>query len=185
MKTTQIHRSDWYCRFRPLFPFSKEKKQYLIKASIGLIIMLLFASLSAQSDYEANFEKLYAENITKEKINGIYIPSDVEDAMKELDRLSSPEGRKLLVGGKEEDIDKTLIFGLGKWMIVNWNFYEGSRLSHHLKQRGVTMPDDMAVYLITSYYRYLKGLPMELDERAEVIYAKRKKEQAERNKKVN
>ena len=159
----------------------------MLQRSIIILLATVVTSgsfhIHAQDQYEKEYQKTYDENIKKEKINNVYIPKDVEDAMKELDRLSSPEGRFRLTEGSEEQIAKTLIFGLGKWMIVNWNFYEGSRLSHALKNKGVTLPDDMAHYLIISYYRYLKGLPMELDERAQAIFEMRKKKQEGRNKK--
>lgn len=159
----------------------KEKKQ-LFFLLVGLVLIFVCPSFG-QDKFELDYEEEYAKNITLEKINGVYIPVDVSDALTELDRLSSPEGRQLLMAGKEEDIANTLIYGLGKWMIVNWNFYNGSRLSHDLKQRGVTLPDDMALYLIVTYYRHLKGLPLQLEERAQEIYEKRKREQIERLKK--
>lgn len=148
------------------------------------VIFLFLISLPTQSQasFESEFDSQYAINITLKEINGVYIPKDVEDAIKELDRLSSPEGKEMFKSGKEEDIGKTLVFGLGKWMIVNWNFYEGSRISHHLKQLGISLPDDMAQYLIVTYYRYLKELPLELEQRAAAIYEMRKKEQIERSK---
>ena len=145
-------------------------------------IFIFFSGFCAgQEDYEAEVLRTYQENIKKEKINDVYIPKDIYDAFGILDRLSTREGRDRLIQGEEEIIRKTLVHGLGKWMIVNWNFYEGSRLSHHLKEFGVTLPDDMAEYLIISYYRYLKGLPLELEERGQLMHQKRKKEQEERN----
>lgn len=138
--------------------------------------------LPAQNDYEDTFNRQYQQNILKEEINGVYIPKDIPDALRQLDKLSSEEGRKKLIEGDESTVGDVLIYGLGKWMIVNWNFYEGSRLSHVLKEKGVSMPDDMARYLIITYYRYLKNIPLELDERAEAIRDKRQKEQEARNK---
>jgi hypothetical protein len=48
-------------------------------------------------------------------------------------------------------------------MIVNWNFYEGSRLSHYLKQMGLSYPEDMANFLIVCFHRHLNG--KDLDEK--------------------
>ncbi len=143
-------------------------------------IAIIFLGLS-QSAEEA-YQKQYEENIQLEYINEVYIPVDVMDAMKQIDDLSNEAGRARLLEANEKLAAERLVFGLGKWMIVNWNFYEGSRLSHQLKTYGVTLPDDMARFLIVSYHRYLRDAPLELKERGNAIYEIRKQEQEERNK---
>ncbi|MFT4565430.1 MAG: hypothetical protein ACI9FN_000383 [Saprospiraceae bacterium] len=143
-------------------------------------IAITFLGLS-QSAEEAYLKK-YEENIQLEYINDVYIPIDLMDAMKQIDDLSNEEGRARLLEANEELAAERLVFGLGKWMIVNWNFYEGSRLSHHIKSYGVTLPDDMARFLIISYHRYLRDAPIELKERGNKIFDLRKQEQEERNK---
>ncbi len=122
-------------------------------------------------------EEKYAQNIKLEYINDVYIPKDVADAMSEIDRLSDETGRSRLLETDEQTAADVLVMGLGKWLIVNWNFYDGSRLSHKLKDYGVSHPDDMAKFLIVSYHRHLRQVPQELEERGKVFYDQRKKEQ--------
>ncbi len=141
-----------------------------MKATFFFVFVIgLPLSIVAQivDSFAIAFEQQYAINIMKEEINGVYIPVDVADALLELDRFGTDESRNKIRQGEEEIVATRLSRGLGKWMIVNWNFEEGSRLSHHLKKMGVSHPDDMALFLVVSYYRYLKGVDLELTKRAE------------------
>ena len=65
---------------------------------------------------------------------------------------------------------------LGQWLILNWGFYGGSRLSHYLRSAGVTFPDDMADFLILAYHRRLNDKPIGIKELALDFKGKRKKE---------
>lgn len=146
------------------------------------ILLLLCPMLgSAQLIDEEEQARQYAINIQKEYINDVYIPLDVMDAMKQLDLLSDQAGKDRLLEADEELAADRLVFGLGKWMIVNWHFYEGSRLSHKLREYGVSHPDDMAKFLIVSYHRYLRGVPLELEVRGQKYFEHRKKDQELRN----
>ena len=142
------------------------------------ILQLYTVQSIAQASYEEAFEKQYEENIKLERINDVYIPIDIHDAFKQLDQISTPEGREKLIAGEEDVVADRLIFGLGKWIQLNWNLFEGSRFSHSLKQMGVSHPDDQARFTIISYYRYLKGDPLELESRAEKIFNQRKDDQS-------
>ncbi len=137
----------------------------------------------AQKDIAAEKQKQYEQNIVKEEINGIYIPYDIEDAMTQLNLMATEESRAKLVGAGENVVVERLSKGLGRWMMVNWSFFEGSRLSHHMRQMGVSIPEDMAEFLIRTYYRELNNEDPEIESRAKVIYELRKKEQEERNEK--
>lgn len=156
---------------------------------IWLIMLIVVASnlqvikLSGQDDFENDFNKAYEENIQKKRINDVYIPKDVFDAIEELNRLSGDGGRDKLVQASEQLVRERLLFGLGRWMIVNWHFYEGSRLSHYLKNMGISHPDHMAEFLIVSYYRYLRKEPLELEQRAGKWRELSKSAQDNRNKK--
>jgi hypothetical protein len=145
-------------------------------------LLMITGVVFGQDDYVAEQKRKYEENILKEEINGVYIPINIDDAMMQLDEIANEESRAKLIGADEELVVERLNRGLGKWMISKWNFYEGSRLSHHLKQLGVSLPNDMSSFLIRTYYRQLNELPLQIEERAAAIYDLRKKEQEERNK---
>jgi len=137
------------------------------------------ASVSAQT--EAEFQAEYAKRITMEMINGVYIPMDLEDAFSELNRLSDPKGIAEFKSSPEDSIRRKLHFGLGKWMIVNWGLEDGSRISHYLKQKGITLPDDMADYIILMWHRNLNGIPLKQDEEIANIQKRMAEDQKKRD----
>lgn len=152
---------------------------------IFLLFFFISGTLSGQSDYEEEYLKAYAENIKKEFINDIYIPKSFEDAFDELKRLTEPGTLEKFKNASEETVSKKLHFGLGRWMAVNWNFEGGSRLSHQMKEMGVSFPDDMVQLMIVSFHRHLNGKTLLLEQQAMLYYEKRKKENEERLKRAN
>lgn len=125
---------------------------------------------------EAEAKQRYEERIAKSRILGVYIPKDVNDAMKELDRLIDDGSKTKLKAHTEQEAMKKLHFSFGLWMITNWSFYEGSRLSSYLRQNGVSYPDDMAEILIACYHRHLKGTPLRFNELCAQYKESREKE---------
>ncbi len=147
---------------------------------IQILLVIFSTGLNAQIKNEESLpstpeeiEKQYKRNIKKSIINGVYIPFDVNDAMKELKKLSPSESLDKFKNAPEDIVAKKLHFGLGRWMIYNWNFYYGSRLEHYLKGLGVEHPDDMADFLIVSFHRYLNGKDLNSKELAEKFHKKR------------
>lgn len=132
---------------------------------------------------EEEFERQYQERIRKDILNGVYIPKNLDDAMRELDKRVSVEAREKFKSIPEEEVCIVMHTRLGQWMIHNWGFYGGSRLSHYLRSAGVTFPDDMADFLILAYHRRLHGKPIPIKELATEFREKRKKEHQERLKK--
>lgn len=133
--------------------------------TLVLGLLLLFVSnddLMAQTKKQDKaFEEEYQKRIKKSRINDVYIPKDFQDAFVELKRLSHPQDLKNFAGQPEEEVAKKLHFGLGRWMTVNWGFYEGSRFSHYMKEKGITFPDDMAQLVMRLFHRHLNSQPLE------------------------
>jgi len=139
---------------------------------LGLCFLIGTSLVAQDSVQEA--ESQYEQNILKRYINDFYIPKDMEDCFEELKRLSSPGSIQKFKNGEEQLVAQKLHFGLGKWISVNWNFYEGSRFSHYLKSMGVSHPDDMVQFTIVSFHRHINGKPLQLEQRAETYYKIRK-----------
>lgn len=125
---------------------------------------------------DTEFERQYQERITKDRLNGIYIPRNLDDALAQLDKLSSPESKKMFMAIPEDSVCQYMHNRLGQWMIVNWSFYEGSRLSNYLRSAGVSYPDDMADFLILAFHRHLHQHPVTVREFA--VYFKEKRKSA-------
>jgi len=143
-----------------------------------LIFLFMVSTISAQEipTTPDQYEKEYNSNIRKSRINGIYIPENISDAIDEIIRLSPTASIEKFKNGEEDVVVRKLHFGLGKWLAVKWNFDGGSRYSHYLRMMGVTYPDDMISFTLRSLHRHLNGNPMELKERAQAISERRKKE---------
>ena len=151
-----------------------------MKAFVLILCILLSFPIWGQDDFEESFNKQYEINIKKEFINDVYIPATIEEAFDELTRLANPDAIAKFRKADEKEIETKLHFGLGRWMMVNWNFEDGSRLSHVIKEMGVTFPDDMCQFLIVSFHRHLNNKPLELEARANMYFERRKKEHEKR-----
>lgn len=157
--------------------------------SFFLIFLGLWTEASAQvpdqapaqtpEEYQAN----YAKRIKLEMINGVYIPFDLDDAFSELERLSDPKGLAEFKAAPEDSVRRKLHFGLGRWILINWGFEEGSRMSHYMKGRGVSIPDDMVEVIIITWHRKLNGLPVKFEEEVALIDKRKAEEKAKREQK--
>lgn len=116
------------------------------------------------TDAQKAFEREYQKNIKLTKLNGVPIPGTLKEAFRRIKKLTPPDALAKFKAGKEEVVCRKVHYGIGRWMIQNWNFYNGSRFSHYLKQKGVLHPDDMAQFVLRTFHRHLNGL--ELNEEA-------------------
>jgi Domain of unknown function (DUF6794) len=129
---------------------------------------------------EDAFEEEYQKRITKENINGVYIPKDLADCFIQLNRLIDDESKAKFKKMSEADAATKLHFSLGRWIIYNWSFYEGSRLSFYLKNLGVSHPDDMARFIIITYHRNLNREKLNVKELIDYFKMKKEKEKKKR-----
>lgn len=127
-------------------------------------------------------DSLYRSNILKTKLYGVYIPRDIPDAMLRLDGLTDEAAREKLKKIDERTMAKKLFFGLGRWMEYNWNFQEGSRISHVLRKKGLTYTEDMTTVMLILYHRHVMGKELDADKLiAEIAENRRKKVEQERS----
>ena len=144
------------------------------------LVSIFYLNLSAQDelpDSRQELDSIYNSNIFKSRINGVYIPKDIAEAYDEFIHLSPDESIAQFKLMDEVIAAKKLHFGIGRWMIVNWSFYEGSRLSHVLREAGLLHPDDMAGVLIRVFHRKLNGNPENLENLVSEYKAIRVEEQ--------
>jgi hypothetical protein len=151
---------------------------------ILLFSIILSASSFAQDDVsfpkgEEGYEAQYQRNIKKTRINGVYIPANLEEAFKELDDLSPEEAKVKFTNAPEDVIATKLHFGLGRWISVYWNFVEGSRYVEYLRQLGITDPDHMIQFTIVSYHRYKNNKPIDVEIQVEKYKALREEKRQE------
>ena len=148
---------------------------------LPLLAIFFGLGLSASAQTPEEFQANYNKRIKLEMINGVYIPADLEDAFSELTRLSEPNGLKEFKISPEDSIRRKLHFGLGRWILINWGLEEGSRFSHHMKGRGVSLPDDIVEVTIITWHRKLNNKPIGFEQEVALIEKRKAAEKAKRD----
>jgi len=150
-----------------------------------LFIPFLHSDLAAQKPPETadEYEKAYQRRIRRDMIRGVYIPKDIGNAFAELNRLTDKESRTKFKKMPEGLAAEKLHFSLGRWLIVNWGFYEGSRFTVWLNQVGLFHPDDMARFVIITYHRNLNRNSLDVKALVEQLLENRKKIEEEKKEK--
>ncbi len=142
-----------------------------------VLLFLLPQWLPAQGRPPATkeeYEQAYQKHIQKEYLFGVYIPKDMGDAFRQLDKLIDKESKEKFLSLSEEEAWHKLFFSLGRWISYNWGFYGGSRFSHYLRGMGITHPDDMIRFTIVMYHRHLSGVALDPKPLIDQILEERK-----------
>jgi hypothetical protein len=149
---------------------------------VFFVLVLTVSAVHGQKPPETldEYQKSYERRIQKDFLFGVYIPADLGEAFVELNKKIDPESKKKFKNLGEEEAFQKLFFSFGRWITYNWGFYEGSRLSHYLKQIGLHHPDDMARFIIVTYHRHLNKKPLEVKPLIEQIQEDRAQERLER-----
>jgi hypothetical protein len=134
-------------------------KEVMIRFLIITSILFLSSATFAEED------KWKINPATDEKAKfGVYIPKDIYDAHKELDKMLTIKLKEEMKNDSEEDLIKHH-FGLGRWMRNNWALWAGSDLSKWFNSHGISHPDDMPSIILDSYYHHLRNEPLGLEEK--------------------
>ncbi len=125
-------------------------------------------------------EQAYAKRLTQDKLDGHYIPVDILDAMRELDKITSTASQAAYASKPEDFVVKRLYFSFGRWLGVNWGLYDGSRLSAHMRAMGVDQPDGQIEMLMRLYHRHLSGKDLSVKPLADAYKAQKAREEEAR-----
>lgn len=157
------------------------RKIYFSVALASLMACPIFAQKFEPSFTPTQYEQQYQKRIKMDSINGIYIPKDMDDVYAQLNVKIDAKSKAKFMHTSEDTISRFAVKSLGSWMIHNWSFFEGSRISAYLKTKGVYHPEDQASFLVISYYRFLNNLPQDEESRIKGLQEKRKAEVTARN----
>lgn len=151
--------------------------------ALALVLTLtttLFAQAKTKQD--SIWEHKYQQRILKKKLDGIYIPQNLGDAHAQLNKLISKESKQKFSMMTEDEVRHKLFFSLGRWIVYNWGFRDGSRLSHRLRKLGIYHPEDMAEFIMITYHRKMLHKELHAKELIDQMRKKRKKEWEKRHK---
>ena len=163
----------------------KNFKMISKKVFITIVSTCLSLTAFSQSDPQlplskTEIEKNYKERIEQSQIAGQYIPKDLPDAIAELNKLTDQSSRDKFKQLNEFNAEHKMYFSLVRWVCTNWGMYEGSRISHYLKEVGISYPEDQAVAIIIAWHRTLNKKEINFKEIRDRLVEKRKKEREER-----
>jgi hypothetical protein len=106
-----------------------------------------------------------------------YIPADLEDCFVQLERLLPKDVIREMRDAKEEGM-VGYHHGLGTGLRNDWGLWRGSRLSAYFNELGIQHPDDMSGIILTSFWRHLHGVPLDVESQvaAYQVYWRRAKQ---------
>jgi len=139
----------------------------------SLLCCFLSLSVFALGQSEPSSEDTYKQRIRQQKIGQHYIPADLIDAMKTLDRITPEDSKESYAAQSEDLVVERLFFSFGRWLAINWGMYDGSRFSLYLQSLGVDQPDGQKELVMRAFHRHLNG--QDLDVRDLVTRYKRQK----------
>jgi hypothetical protein len=158
----------WGGNFKTIFEWTKRDNKkskinkYLIKKGISdnkhqqtIILAAFKQALLRETFNEADIIKPYKAiedkwreedkvKFTTDSIRGVYIPKDLEDCFKQIDRFWDDSTIVKVKQWTEDEFIANAHFGFGRWMRNNWQLWGGSRLSKYFNYLGIYHPDDMS-----------------------------------------
>ena len=143
---------------------------------LKLVILIVALSASVSFAAEAKKDAPASEASSKEEKKETYIPTDLDDCYRELDKNLRADDIEKIRKGEIQAID--MHFGLGMGLRNGWGLWGGSRLAKYFNAMGIFHPDDMSGIILESYVRQLRKEPIRLDE--QVAYYKKYWEEAKK-----
>jgi hypothetical protein len=130
--------------------------------------------------FDANYDSIYQWRVSQSHLDDVYIPMDINDCFKQLDKLMEEPVKKRFMAFSDEEVDSKTHASLGKWIDHKWQITQGSRISNYFKRMGVPHPEYTIGIILTSYHRYLHKKELKLKE--QVTYFKEKWNEKQREK---
>ena len=106
---------------------------------------------------EIEAQRAYEERLTKDSLNGVYIPQNMEECFIELDSLLKTKDKVEMKSLPSKDDMILYHHGLGTSLRNSWGLWGGSRLQKYFNSRGVYHPDSMSAIILEYYHDWLNG----------------------------
>ena len=136
----------------------------MTKKTTTLIIVVLLLCVSSAAQEKVSSQRDY--RCLVDRIDGIYIPKDIDEAIDSLDVIISPEDKRFITDSLSlDDFCAVCHLSLGMWIRNNWGLWGGSRLQRYLLDRNVIHPDDMSDNILKAYYKKkIQGLDYSVED---------------------
>lgn len=153
---------------------------------LGIIVVATVSSSQNNLSLKDSLQREYEARIKLSRIDDIYVPADIYDAFKELDKKSTAASKEKYAGAPEDKIAELMRFRLGFWMKQNWGLVQGSRLTHSLRDFGIQTSDEAVDFILIAWHRHLNQKEPKLTELGNEFSERRKKafEEKMKNAKV-
>jgi hypothetical protein len=112
---------------------------------------------------ELKWEEEDKNRFTLDTLRGEYIPQDLQDCFKQIDRFWNDSIKNIVRNRTEEKFIASAHLGFGMWMRNNWQLWHGSRLTQYFNKIGIYHAENMSGMILSSYYRYLNGKALKLE----------------------
>lgn len=109
-------------------------------------------------------DSIYYDRTSQKELDGMYIPIDLYDCFKVLNKQMSATALTIFKAYSDEEVDQKTHGTLGFWMEHKWSISEGSRLTEYFRKMGVPHYDYMIGIIIQSYHRSLHGKELKVKE---------------------
>jgi hypothetical protein len=146
-----------------IFTSVPEKKTMLTRSSASVVVALLLC-VSSIAQEKVTYQNDY--RFLVDRIDGIYIPKDIDEAIDSLDTILSLEDKRYIADSLSlSRFLATSHFGIGMWIRNNWGLWSGSRLQRYLSRKNVFHPDDMSGEILKAYYKKkIQGLEYSVED---------------------
>lgn len=146
-----------------------------------LIIVAFLLCVSSAAQEKVIYQRDYRYLV--DRIDGIYIPKDMDEAIDSLDVIISPEDKRYITDSLSLDVFRiNCHHGLGMWIRNNWGLWGGSRLQKYFVNKNVFHPDDMSDNILKAYYKKkIQGLDYATEDDIEASTPTPKKYKVSKN----
>ncbi len=109
-----------------------------------------------------------------DSINGVYIPMDIHDAIREIDGMMDETRKHEITGMTQEEFTGLAHLSLGIGLRNEWGLWSESRLAEYFNGLGIYHPDNMSGIILVRYHRHLTGKPLKIKKQV-ALYKKSQK----------
>ncbi len=92
-----------------------------------------------------------------------YIPKDLDDAHRQLEKLLPAKELRRVRAMKSEDDMIVYHMGLGTGLRNDWGLWRGSRLARYFNALGIRHPDDMSGIILDTFWCKIHDRPFRLE----------------------